>query len=167
MKNTICFSTLLLLLVGCAPRYALKGTYRETPYVIPTTKSTEETWLQVLDFLVQEKITPQLVKKKKSLIVTDIVPLKDFSTMEDSRGKLLDSTQYIVLPEIKKAGMYLKSASAHWTIKVHSHKNKTAVVVELSKVTATYDSNEDITKLIGDKVSTGAFERKMQAFLQK
>ncbi len=167
MKHLISLSTLVLIFSSCAPRYSLKGTYREHPYAIPTTKSTDDTWLQVLDFLVQEKITPQTIKKKKALIITDHVSFKDHYTIEDAQGRLMDSTQYVVLPQLKNGTEPLINAKGYWTIKVHSHKNKTAVLIELSKVTAVYDSNEKTTKLIGNKVSTGAFEKRLEAFIKQ
>ncbi|MES2680360.1 MAG: hypothetical protein V4635_10765 [Bacteroidota bacterium] len=40
MKLLISLGTLLLILNSCTPRFALKGTYRDHPYPIPTTKST-------------------------------------------------------------------------------------------------------------------------------
>ncbi|HOZ87698.1 MAG TPA: hypothetical protein PL029_08070 [Bacteroidia bacterium] len=167
MKLLISLCTLVLIFSSCAQRFTLKGSYRDHPYPIPTTKSTEETWLQVMDFLVQEKLTPQLLKKKKSLVVTDYMSFKDTYTVEDAKGALVDSTKYVVLPEMKNGAEPLITATGYWTIKVHSHKNKTAVTIDLSKVTAVYDSKEKTTKLIGNKVSTGQFEKKLQAFLHK
>ncbi|MES2680359.1 MAG: hypothetical protein V4635_10760 [Bacteroidota bacterium] len=120
-----------------------------------------------MDFLVQEKITPQFLKKKKSLVVTDYMSFKDSYTVEDAKGALVDSTKYIVLPEMANGAEPLVSATGYWTIKVHSHRNKTAVTIDLSKVTAVYDSKEKTTKLIGKQVSTGQFEKKLQAFLLK
>jgi len=165
MKKLFCLFLVALILASCAPRYALKGTYQETPYAIPLTKTTNDLWLEIMEFLSQEKIAPKFIKKKKSLIVTDTVSFHEKFTVENTLGKLEDSTKYIVLPVLKNSA-YLKSAYAHWTIKIQKHKGKTAIVIELSKVMANYNIDNGSQKLVGNKVSTGEFEKKFQSYLQ-
>lgn len=163
MKNSICLSVITLLFIGCAQRYTLKGTYRESPYAIPTNKPADTVWVQLMDFMARERITPSMVKKKKYLIITDTYSFKELHTLEDANGKPADSTKYLVLPKLDK--MSLINATAYWTIKIQTRNHKTAVLIELSKVTATYDSKNGTTKLVGNKVSTDRFEKKLQAFL--
>jgi hypothetical protein len=165
MKKPICCCVLLAFLVGCTPRYILKGTYQETPYTIPLAKTSNDLWLEIIEFLAQEKISPKFIKKKKHLIVTDTTMFRDKYTVENNLGRLEDSTKYVVLPVVKNSN-YLKNAYAYWTIKIQTRHQKTAIVLELSKVTANYSTDDGPQKLIGNKVSTGVFEKKMQDFLQ-
>lgn len=164
MKHLVYLSAITLLVAGCAPRYALKGKYRESPYAIPTKAPADSTWNQLMDFMALENITPRLVKKKKYMIISDTYSFKTSNTSEDAGGNLIDSTKYVVLPKFEK-DMALINATAYWTIRIQERKNKTAVLIQLSKVTATYESKNGVTKLIGNNVSTDRFEKKLRDFL--
>lgn len=164
MKNIVCLLLIGLIFGSCAQRYTLKGTYREAPYAIPAKKDPYLAWLQVQDFMSQEKIIPRFLKKKKYLIITEPQSFKDDYTNENTEGTLVDSTKYVVLPIVKNNAPLI-SATAHWIVKVSTHKKKATVLIELSKVVALYDTKGETTKLIGNKVSTGVFEKKMEAYI--
>src|SRR5688572_6539829 len=141
MKHILRLSLITLLFTGCAQRYALKGSYRESPYAIPTKAPVDTVWYQLMDFMVKENITPRFVKKKKYLIISDSYSFKTAHTSEDANGKLIDSTKYVVLPKFEK-DMSLINATAYWTIRIQERQAKTAVLIELSKVIATYESKD-------------------------
>lgn len=171
MNKLILFTALtavLLLSASCAKRFSLAGHYQETPYAIPTTESTNDTWLHTIDFITQRGITPKIIKKNKSLMITDTISFKNYYTTEVS-GKLLDSTQYVVLPYMNDKALKLSNITAYWTIRIHSRRNKSAVLIELSKITATYNhrDKEKPLILIGNHVSTGRFEGELAAYLKE
>jgi hypothetical protein len=167
MKHVLFLSITALLMAGCAKRYTLKGNYREIPYAIPVKQPADTVWAQLMAFMNQEHIVPSIVKKKKHLIITDTYSFKDVHTQEDPNGKLEDSTKFVVLPKLQN-NMSLVGATAYWTIRIQERKAKTAVLIELSKVTATYESKDgNTTKLVGNNVSTDRFEKKLQDFLTR
>src|SRR6218665_1295577 len=149
MKQLLALGIITLLFAACAQRYALKGTYRETPYAIKTVMPADTIWRQLMDFMVKENMTPKLMKKKKYLIISDTYSFKSTHTSEDAGGKLIDTTKYVVLPKFEK-DMALVNATAYWTIRIQERKSKTAVLIELSKVTATYENKNGLTKLVGN-----------------
>ena len=166
MKKLICLCTIVLIFTGCAQRFALKGHYRESPYAIPVKQPADTAWLRILDFIAEQNIKPRFLKKKKYLVLTEVLSFKDTYTMEDPDGKPLDLGGYVVLPKLKD-NTSLMTATAYWTIKIHTKHEKSTVLIELSKVTATYDSKKEVIKLVGNHVSTGQFEKKLEAYLQK
>jgi hypothetical protein len=167
MKHVLLLSITALLMAGCAKRYTLKGNYREIPYAIAVKQPADTVWAQLMAFMNQEHIVPSIMKKKKHLIITDTYSFKDVHTQEDPNGKLEDSTKFVVLPKLQN-NMSLVGATAYWTIRIQERKAKTAVLIELSKVTATYESKDgNTTKLVGNNVSTDRFEKKLQDFLTR
>ncbi len=171
MNKLILFGSLIALLLtfsSCAKRFSLAGHYQETPYAIPTTESTNDTWLRTLDFLTQRSITPRILKKEKSLLITDTLSFKDTYTIEVN-GKLLDSAKYVVLPYMNDKEFKVATITAYWTVRIHSRKNKLAVLIELSKITATYKHRDKDKPLIlvGNHVSTGKFEEQLAMYLRE
>lgn len=115
MNRLLLFLLASVILGSCSPTkvYKVKGDYPETPIKIHSSKSFDEVWENLVDLFAQKGLAIRTIDKNSGLIVSEKSRLP--VTVEDDKGKLKDSTAFIVVPKYRDAYTHkLVPVSGQW-----------------------------------------------------
>ena len=154
-----------VLLTGCAYKITpLKGSYSDKPFEITSDKSKDQVWDKLIDFFAQKGLSIKIIDRSSGLIISDRSSLT--WTFEDSKGKLIDPTAWIVIEKNVDPGpnkvIKPSSVAGDWNVRIKElPNNKTVINVNLVNIKAKkefsskYGSSEYEIKAL----STGNFEK--------
>lgn len=96
------YSFLIVILISSCTSskiIPIQGNYPDQPIEVRSDSDFEVVWSKLVDIFAQRGLSIKIIDKSSGLIISDRTILK--TTIEDEKGRIQDSTAYIVIPTTK------------------------------------------------------------------